>query len=138
MFKLAAGLVPNNLNLQFYITRRGEKKCHAPRLNAPNTHHSTVRHNSFTSTGPTIYNLLPVKMKEADTLDIFKRQLDRFLWTIPDLPPTPGYPLLNKNTLLEWMTGSYNFADVMEQLAVKDDLDVLLPNIGAEVHPYRS
>ena len=139
MFKLSIGLVPNNLNMDFYRTRRGERKCHAPRLIAPTTHHSTVRHNFFTSLGPTIFNLLPGKIKEAETLDAFKTQLDRFLWTIPDLPPSPGYKLLNNNTLLEWTTGSYNFADVTRTLAARDeDMGVVQRAEGAEVHPCGS
>ena len=139
MYKLSSGIVPNNLNLQFYTTRRGERKCHAPRLNAQNTHHSTLRHNYFTSTGPSLFNLLPAKIKEAETLESFKSQLDRFLWTIPDLPPTPGYPVLNRNTLLEWMTGSYNQADIIETLAAKEaDEDFVQSEEGAEVNPYSS
>ena len=129
-------LVPNNLNMNFYTTRRGELKCHAPRLNVQLAHHSTVRHNFFTSTGPSIFNLLPAKIKEAETLDVFKSQPDRFLWTIPDLPPTPRYKLLNQNTILEWMTGNYDYADVMEMLAGRDDsADMLLATRGAEAIP---
>ena len=134
MFKLSSGLVPNNLNVDFYTTRRGEIKCHAPRVNSQNTHHSTLRHNYFTSTGPSIFNLLPAKIKEAETLEIFKSQLDKFLWTIPDLPPIPGYKVINRNTLLEWMTGSYNYADMIERLAVKEaDSDAVQSVRGAEV-----
>ena len=133
MFKLSSGLVPNNLNLNFYRTRRGELKCHAPRLNAPNTHHCTLRHNYFTSTGPSIFNVLPARIKEAETLENFKSQLDKFLWTIPDLPCTPGYQVFNRNTLLEWMTGSYNHADIIKTLAIRDaDVDALQSVRGAE------
>ena len=139
MYKISSGLVPNNLNLQFYTTRRGELKCHMPRLNAPNSHHSTVRHNYFTSTGPSLFNLLPAKLKEAKTLESFKCQLDKFLWTVPDLPPSPGYQVLNRNTLLEWMTGSYNYADVIETLAVSDvDGHTMQSERGPEVNPCSS
>ena len=135
MYKLSMGLVPNNLNLNFYTTRRGELKCHAPRLNAQNTHHSTVRHNYFTSTGPSLFNQLPAKLKDANTLDIFKCQLDKLLWTIPDLPPSPGYQVLNRNTLLEWMTGSYNHADTIETLAaINVDGHMRQSERGAEVN----
>ena len=140
MFKLASGLVPNNLQLQFYTTRRGEIKCRAPQLNSQNTHHSTIRHNYFTSIGPSLFNALPAKIKEAATLDHFKCQLDRFLWTVPDLPPSPGYPVINRNTLLEWMTGSFNHADTIETLAACDaGVDAMQTARGAEVdEPYRS
>ena len=121
MYKMYVGLVPNNLGLQFYKTRREEIKCHQPKINTSGTSHlGTVRQNFFTSTGPQIFNSLPKIVKEAENLDSFKRQLDRFLLTIPDMPPTPGYPSFNNNTILEWATGSYNYADVINTLLVKD------------------
>ena len=140
MYKLSAGLVPNNIQLQFYTTRRGELKCHAPRLNAQNSHHSTLRHNYFTSSGPSIFNLLPSNIKKSESLEGFKRMLDKFLWSVPDLPPSPGYQVLNRNTLLEWMTGSYNLAETINQLAVQEgDVDALQLEKGAEVDdPYSS
>ena len=73
------------------------------------------------------------KIKEAETLESFKSQLDKHLWTIPDLPNTPGYQVLNRNTLLEWMTGSYNHADIIQILAVMDaDVDAVQSVRGAE------
>ena len=139
MFKIAKGLVPNNLNLNFYTTRRGEIKCHAPKLNIHLTHHCTVRHNYFTTTGPSLFNLLPANVKQAETLGAFKSQLDRFLWTVPDLPPSPGYKLLNKNSLLEWTTGSYNYADVINNLAATDEMmGIEQLDEGAEVESYSS
>ena len=66
--------------------------------------------------------------------------LDKFLWSVPDLPPSPGYQVLNRNTLLEWMTGSYNLAETINQLAVQEgDVDALQLEKGAEVDdPYSS
>ena len=134
MYKIHAGLVPNNLQLEFYTTRREEIKCRQPKINTSGTTHlSTVRQHFFTSTGPQIFNLLPRKVKEADTLDSFKRQLDKFLMSIPDMPPTPGYPAFNNNTILEWATGSYNYADVINTILEVDDTTE-----GAEARPYCS
>ena len=141
MFKVEKGLVPNNLHMQFYRNRREEMKCRLPRLRSnPQSHLSTVRHNFITSTGPVIYNLIPSRIKEAQTLDSFKNQLDRFLHNIPDLPPTPGYPAQNKNTLLEWVTGNYIFADVICTLAESrhSAQRVSQPERGSTVHPARS
>ena len=135
MFKIHAGLVPNNLQLQFYTTRRGERKCRQPKINTSGTTHlSTVRQHFFTSTGPQIFNTLPSKIKEAETLDSFKRQLDQYLKFIPDMPPTPGYPSFNNNTILEWATGSQNYADVINTLIGLDDAE----EEGAEARPYCS
>ena len=139
MYKLSEGILPNNLQMKFYVTRRLERKCQQPKLNASMAHLSTIRLNFFTSTGPAIYNLLPANLKEARSLDSFKHLLDTFLKKIPDLPPTPGYPSLNKNTLLEWVTGSYNYADVITTLAAGGtEVEIQQSGQGAEVHPYSS
>ena len=134
MYKIYAELVPNNLQLNFYKNRRGHVKCRQPKINTSGTTRlSTVRQHFFTSTGPQIFNLLPCKVKDAETLDSFKHLLDQFLMQIPDMPPTPGYPSLNNNTILEWATGSHNYADVINTL-----LDVHVLTEGAEARPYCS
>ena len=135
MYKLSTGLVPNNLNMKFYKTRRQERKCHLPKLNAQMTHLSTVRLNYFTSRGPAIYNMLPANIKEARSLDSFKHQLDRFLAEIPDLPSLPGYSFMNNNSLLEWVTGRYNFADVIHTLADVQAANAHQSEEGAAVQP---
>ena len=117
MFKIANGLVPNNMGLEFYETSRHGLKCRKPKLNASMTHLSTVRLNFFTFTGPSIYNMLPAIIKQAKSLDQFKSNLDKFLQTIPDLPPTPGYPSMNRNSILEWAHGNYNFAETIHTLS---------------------
>ena len=51
MYKIYAGLVPNNLQMEFYTNRRGHIKCRQPKIcTSGTTHLSTVRHNFFTST----------------------------------------------------------------------------------------
>ena len=66
----------------------------------PQSHLSTVRHNFITSTGPVISNLIPSRIKEAQTLDSFKNQLDRFYTTFriyPQLLDTQ-----RKTKILSW------------------------------------
>ena len=135
MFKIANGLVPNNLQLHFYRTRRQEIKCHQPKLKAQRTHLCTVRQFFFTCTGPAIFNLIPSKVKESQSLDQFKHQLDRFLVSIPDLPPTPGYPAINRNTLLEWVTGNYDYDVIINTLAENKDVRIHRSDQGDAVHP---
>ena len=132
MYKTATGLVPNNCKLEFYETSRHGTNCRRPKLKASMVHLSTVRLHFFTSTGPAIYNILPVKVKQAKSLDQFKSLLDRFLSTIPDLPPTPGYSTINKNSILEWATGNYDFAEIINLLAVSRS------ERGAAVNPVGS
>ena len=136
MYKIATGLVPNNLKMNFYETSRQGIKCHLPKLKASMTHLCTVRKNFFTSTGPAIFNQIPRKIKEAKSLVQFKNQLDRFLMEIPDLPPTPGYPLMNRNSILEWATGNYDYADIIKTLAeTRDFKDAHQSERGVPVQP---
>ena len=102
MYKVASGLVPNNVNFQFYSTSRHGVKCRQPKIAMSTSHISTIRKNFFTSSGPAIFNVLPCKIKEAETLSQFKSRLDAYLQTVPDLPPTPGYPSLNRNIKINW------------------------------------
>ena len=46
------------------------------------------------------------KIKSSKTLNSFKVNLQKFLDRIPDTPPLPNYVGQNKNSLLEWVTGS--------------------------------
>lgn len=117
MFKVARNLVPNNLKFEFYETSRHGLNCKRPKIPASTSHLSTVRRNFFTATGPATFNTLPGYIKEAQTLEQYKSRLDKFLTTVPDLPPTPGYPALNRNTLLEWASGNYNYAEIINLLA---------------------
>jgi hypothetical protein len=130
MYKIATGLVPNNNQLEFYTTSRHGVQCRKPKLRATLVHLSTVRLHFFTFTGPAIYNILPAEMKQAESLHRFKCLLDRYLMNIPDLPPTPGYPTINKNSILEWATGNHNFAEIINTLAVLNDTH---PERGAAV-----
>ena len=96
-----------------------------------------LKKNFFISVGPAIFNILPPNIKAAEKLDQFKARLDPFLSTLPDLPPTHGYPSLNRNTIVEWVTGNYDFKRVIDTLA--DDKSVRRhPVIGPAVQPDRS
>ena len=133
MYKVSKNLVPNNLKFQFYEASRHGLKCHQPTIAASTSRLSTVRKNFFTTTGPSIFNILPRKMKEATSLNSFKSQLDKFLSVIPDLPPTPGYPSLNKNTILEWMTSNHNHAEIIVSLAGHRETNSTLPERGTAI-----
>ena len=38
----------------------------------------------------------------SSSLNIFKQKLDKYLHSVPDNPPLPGYYNINNNSLLEW------------------------------------
>ena len=131
MFKIAQGLVPNNMNFQFYTTSRGGQMCRYPNMiGVMPSHFSTVLKNYFSYTGPVIFNKLPANLKEAESLECFKRQLDNYLKKVPDLPPTPGYAAINNNTLLAWATGNYDYEHVKSTL--------VHPERGSAAEPDRS
>ena len=102
IWKIANGLHPNQLNLQFYDTPRFGKKCRRKIYKSKRVHIKTIQHNSFASIGPALFNCVPKKIKEKKSLQSFKAALDKFLGSIPDEPPISGYPNQNGNTILEW------------------------------------
>ena len=102
MWKKSVELLPNNLDIEFYETRRFGIKARRKLSKATRPHLRTVRFNFFTSTGPALFNLVPKRVKEKETLATFKKHLDIFLHGFPDCPPCPGYKCANNNSLIEW------------------------------------
>ena len=106
IWKISKGIIPNDLNLQFYQTSRFGMKCKIPKYNPRQRHLSTIKTESFFSKGPALYNIIPEKIKSSQSLNSFKSNLQKFLDKIPDNPPLPNYVARNNNSLLEWVTGS--------------------------------
>ena len=102
MWKIYQNIIPNELNLVFYQTSREGVKCRRPKINLRNRRISTLRNNFFTSVGPALFNVVPGPIKLSSSLNIFKSKLDKFLHSIPDNPPLPGYYNINNNSILEW------------------------------------
>ena len=111
LWKIANNLHPNILNLDFYDTPRFGLKCRRKVSKAKRVHTRTLQHNSFTSTAPALFNTIPKSIKDKTTLSAFKSSLDKYLQTIPDLPPISGYPIQNGNSLLEWRGRSGHYYD---------------------------
>ncbi|KAG0722137.1 putative RNA-directed DNA polymerase from transposon BS [Chionoecetes opilio] len=57
--------------------------------------------NSFTRNGARLFNAVPKAIRELTgvSTDSFKHQLDKWLASVPDEPPTPGYPSTGSNSL---------------------------------------
>ena len=102
-WKIYKKLIPNDLSMEFYKTARYGDKCRRPIHPSRQRHLSTLHYNSFISTGPALFNVIPKKVKSANTLQTFKNKLNIFLKSIPDTPPTRGYVLINNNLLTEWV-----------------------------------
>ena len=104
MFKIYRGLIQNDLNLNFYQTTRHGPKCKRKKLTAKSANINTIRCNSFSDVGATLFNILPHHIKEAKTVNTFKQHLDRLLQAIPDRPPIPGYARQNNNSIRDWLS----------------------------------
>ena len=111
IWKIYKGLIPNDLNLQFYETNRFGPKCKRPKFNQRNRHISNIKFNSFTSNGPALFNVVPASIKFSRSLNIFKNKLQLFLKSFPDNPPTPNYVSSNKNSILEWVSSSRDLSN---------------------------
>ena len=133
MFKIHKGLIPNNLQLEFYETPRYGPMCRRRKLISKSTRINSLRCNSFRDVGAKLFNILPKHLKEAQTKDSFKRKLDKMLSKLPDRPPIPGYVRQNDNSIWDWLrserissiTALENAAEEVEALetgVVKDTL----------------
>jgi hypothetical protein len=123
IWKISQGIIPNDLGLQFYHTSRFGLKCKRPRLNMRQRHISSVKFHSFTSNGPALFNCLPVNVKVSKNLNIFKGNLQKFMFQYPDCPPTPNYVGINHNSLLEWVSGTMDHNTTM-QYEVLDEIGI--------------
>ena len=103
MYKIYSGLTPNNLNLQFYQTTRHGPQCKRKKLTARNASINSLRCNSFSDVGASLFNILPPHLKQAKTLGTFKQLLDRLLQKLPDRPPIPGYVRQSNNSIRDWL-----------------------------------
>ena len=103
MWKIANNLVPNPFGITFrHSPRHGlqaERWIGKAKLASVNT----IIHNSFTSSAVGLFNAAPPIVKEQPTIEKAKAELDRFLSTIPDEPPTRNYTTSNNNSLLDWL-----------------------------------
>ena len=89
VWKVLRNLVPNvgdpGIGIRLVtIARRGEM-CRIPPLNttAP-VYVQTLKESSFCVHGPRLFNELPREFRSA--LSIFKRELHKFLQSVPDMP----------------------------------------------------
>ena len=99
VWKFLEGLVPDvGLEINNHI-RKG-RLCYIKRTEATTQRMKTVAHNSFTKYGARPFSAGPKAIQElfGVTMDSFKHQLDRWLNTLLDEPPTPGYPNIVPNT----------------------------------------
>lgn len=105
MWKIYAGIAPNDIGILFYWTDRLGVWCHVTKIKRVLSVQALV-YNSFSNMGPLLFNSIPANVKVADNVNSFKNALDKWLRLIPDKPPTPGYIGVNDNTILEWLSST--------------------------------
>ena len=102
VWKIMNKVIPNDINLVFNYSERRGATCIRQLGNSKVRSINTLIFNSFQSVGPALFNLVPARIKSNTTLPIFKFELDKWIRTFPDTPPTPGYVATNRNSLLDW------------------------------------
>ena len=102
-WKIANGEAPNDINMMFKTNNRRGLKAVTPSLYPKaQSSVSTHYHNSFGVKAARLWNLLPKRVNQKDTLASFKASLGEFLESFPDTPPTSGYTAVNNNSLVQW------------------------------------
>ena len=106
MWKLLNGFAPNDIQIESHHSERLGLQVDLPRI--PRECRSRVRTRfdlSFAYVGPRLWNVLPKKLNLIGEMDEFKRELTRFVLSLPDKPPVQGYVRANNNSLLEVAVG---------------------------------
>ena len=103
VWKIKYNLVPNDINLEFSTNNRrsGSVAIVKPMPRSTGKLLSMFE-NSFIVKSAKLWNKLPLKLTQVDSLTVFKSQLDRYLKLIPDRPPIRGYYHTNKNSILDF------------------------------------
>lgn len=107
-WKILEGLVPN-IGIEVSPSRTRGRSCYikGPKTNVQSL--KTLRANSFSRTGPRLFNSLPMCLRDmsACSVEVFKRHLDNFLQKIPDTPPLPSYLTWPHHNKLEHLIPMY-------------------------------
>ena len=108
MWKILNNIGPNDLKIEFTFNNRTGFKAHfhnPPRRICSQAIHTKYQ-NSFSSMGPRLWNTLPFKVNTTSEVMKFKMKLDKFIKSLPDMPPVPGYVTPNNNSIVSWTSTS--------------------------------
>ena len=100
VFKIKAGVYPNTIDMRFKtVSRPLAVKAILKPLPKVSGKLLSVYEERFSINSAKLWNILPSKISLTDKYSLFESELDKFLKTVPDLPPIPGYPYTNNNSL---------------------------------------
>ena len=118
-YKIYKNLAPNDINIQFHDNPRLGIQCKRLPVKSKVTKVKSLRYNFFSHSAPRLFNVIPGQIKRAESVESLKKQLDKFLFKIPDNPPTAGYTRANNNSLPEWVTA---INDVKRQMPHEEEV----------------
>ena len=110
IWRILEGQVPDLTFGKIYSINEGSRlgrKCSSPSVKSNATSEiKNIRHAGLSVKGPRLFNILPVELRNLCdiTVEEFKRELDRYLTSIPDEPLIPGYTAMRRtdsNSLLD-------------------------------------
>ena len=100
LWKICNGIYPNSIDINFKLhSRTNSLKAIIKPLPKIRGKILTLYDESFTVKAAKLWNVLPNRLTQISSLDQFRESLDRFLLTVPDKPPLPGYPYNCNNSL---------------------------------------
>lgn len=102
VFKIKNKFYPNTISLEFKLHERSNS-IKAVLKPLPKVKGALLKkyEASFVINCCKLWNSLPYNLTHISSLNLFKVHLDKFLITVPDEPPIPGYPFVNSNSVSE-------------------------------------
>ena len=102
VWKVLNGFYPNRIGLKFkHHSRSNSIKAILNPLPKAKGKLLTKYEESFSINSSKLWNVLPPCLTLITNLNRFKRELDEFLYSVPDEPPLPGYFHRTNNSLTE-------------------------------------
>ena len=102
LWKIYNKIYPNSINMEFKENKRsGGIKALIKPLPRMRGRILTAFEGSFVIKSARLWNTLPPNLTRTTSLALFKHNLDKFLQTIPDRPPLPGYPHVCNNSIIQ-------------------------------------
>ena len=110
-YKILKELTPNDLQLDFYKSKRRGTLCKIPPLSKTcKAKAQSMFDSSFRIIGAKLWNIIPKEIRCKPSLSSFKSSLTRYLLQLQDCPPIPG--ISSANSLLDIQPGGPSLGSV--------------------------
>ena len=102
-WKIKNNMVPNDINLEF-VWNAKKSMTTATVKPMPKIRGKLLSafENSFVIKAARLWNKLPSKLCDISSLNLFRKELDKYLSLFPDCPPVKGYFHVNSNSILDY------------------------------------